>query len=298
MTIKAVFFDMDGTLLTDQRGIRPSTIRAITALKKEGILVGLATGRGPQFLLSYMASLGIDVAIAYNGQYILSREEVLYANPLALQDLEDLLSYAKKHHQDISLGSATGVLGSQLMAVGTGSWAYAIARLIPKSWAGLVNFLLNRILRTFRPQKFDQIQGHLYQQPIYQVMLLATEIETLLLQKHFPTLRFTRSSPYSADVISQGTSKLEGIAKLADIYGFHPQQVMAFGDSANDLEMLEGVGIGVAMGNASRKVKLAANYVTTSNNQDGIAKALSHFGLIAAPPLSKDKNKKKKKRSS
>lgn len=281
MTIKAVFFDMDGTLLTDQRGIRPSTIRAITALKKQGILVGLATGRGPQFLLSYMASLGIDVAIAYNGQYILSREEVLYANPLSLQELQDLLTYAKKHHQDLSLGGATGVLGSQLMAVGTGSWAYAIARLIPKSWAGFVNFLLNRILRTFRPQNFDQLHSYLHQQPIYQVMLLATELETLLLQKHFPNLRFTRSSPYSADVISQGTSKLEGIHKLGEIYQFHPQQVMAFGDSANDLEMLEGVGVGVAMGNASRKVKLAANYVTTSNNQDGIAKALAHFGLIA-----------------
>lgn len=281
MTIKAVFFDMDGTLLTDQRGIRPSTIRAITALKKQGILVGLATGRGPQFLLSYMASLGIDVAIAYNGQYILSREEVLYANPLSLQELQDLLTYAKKHHQDLSLGGATGVLGSQLMAVGTGSWAYAIARLIPKSWAGFINFLLNRILRAFRPQNFDQLHSYLHQQPIYQVMLLATELETLLLQKHFPNLRFTRSSPYSADVISQGTSKLEGIHKLGEIYQFHPQQVMAFGDSANDLEMLEGVGVGVAMGNASRKVKLAANYVTTSNNQDGIAKALAHFGLIA-----------------
>ncbi|WP_153058660.1 HAD-IIB family hydrolase, partial [Streptococcus suis] len=83
MTVKAVFFDIDGTLLTDSRTVSKSTILAINALKKQGILVGLATGRGPRFLLQYMASLGLDIAIAYNGQYIFSREQVLYTSELS-----------------------------------------------------------------------------------------------------------------------------------------------------------------------------------------------------------------------
>ncbi|MBM9832852.1 HAD-IIB family hydrolase, partial [Enterococcus faecalis] len=71
MTVKAIFFDIDGTLLTDNRTVSTSTIRAINRLKHQGYLVGLATGRGPSFSLPYMASLNLDVAVCYNGQYVI-----------------------------------------------------------------------------------------------------------------------------------------------------------------------------------------------------------------------------------
>lgn len=279
MVVKAVFFDIDGTLLTDKRTVSQSTIEVINALKKKGILVGMATGRDPRFLLQYMASLGLDVAIAYNGQYILSREKVLFASALPQKDVERMIAYADKHRKDLSFGTSTGVAGSSIMNFGAGNFAYSVSRMIPESWAGMINFIFNRLIRWIRPQKSVDLHS-LLTQPIYQMMLLVTERDTKKLALAFPHLTMTRSSPYAVDIISKGMSKLRGIELVGEQYGFTTDEVMAFGDSNNDVEMLSGVQFSVAMGNASRKVKQSASYVTDTNNKDGIYKAVCHFGLI------------------
>lgn len=279
LTIKAVFFDIDGTLLTDQRVVSKSTIFAINALKEKGILVGLATGRDPRFILPYMAGLGLDVAIAYNGQYIFSRNHVLFSQILNKEDVAQLVTLAERTQKDISFGTAKGVVGSRIMSIGTGNFAYRISRMIPSSWASFINFIFNRLIRFIRPQRKGNLQG-LLKESIYQIMLLATEKETATLSKQFPHLSFTRSSPYATDIVSQGSSKLEGIRYLSEYYGFSLDQVIAFGDSNNDIEMLEGIACSVAMKNGTKKAKQVASYVTESNNHDGIFKALVHFGLI------------------
>ena len=110
--------------------------------------------------------------------------------------------------------------------------------------------------------------------------MVATVGETQDIEEKFPHVKITRSSPYSADIISADQSKLKGIAHLGEVFGFELSEVMAFGDSENDLEMLSGVGIGVAMGNGEDELKDQATHVTDTNNQNGIAKALSHYGLI------------------
>ena len=84
MAIKAVFFDIDGTLLNDRKNVQQSTLKAINSLKKQGIFVGVATGRGPGFVQPYLENLGLDFAISYNGQYIFTRDQVLYHNQMAL----------------------------------------------------------------------------------------------------------------------------------------------------------------------------------------------------------------------
>lgn len=274
-----MFFDIDGTLLTDNRTVSKSTILAINALKAKGILVGLATGRDPRFILPYMASLGLDMAIAYNGQYIFSRDRVLYSEPLATADIEAIIAYAQEHQRDLSFGTAKGVAGSGIMSMGTGNFAYRITRMIPDSWAGFITFIFNRLIRIIRPQRETDFKA-IVSQPVYQMMLLATEKETAGLSARFPSLAFTRSSPYAADVICQGNSKFHGIERLGGVYGFTVDQAMVFGDSDNDLEMLEKVTYSVAMKNGSKQAKQVASYVTDSNNRDGIYKALVQFGLI------------------
>lgn len=203
LTIKAVFFDIDGTLLTDNRMVSSSTILAINALKEKGILVGLATGRDPRFVLQYMASLGLDLAIAYNGQYIFSREEVIYSQSLEPKQIEQIMEYAQTHHKDLSFGTAKGIFGSKIMSAGTGNFAYRVTRMIPESWAGIINFIFNRLVRWISPQQETNLKGFLFQ-PIYQLMLLTTERETQSLEMLFPNLSFTRSSPYATDIISKG----------------------------------------------------------------------------------------------
>lgn len=279
LTIKAVFFDIDGTLLTDNRMVSSSTILAINTLKEKGILVGLATGRDPRFVLQYMASLGLDLAITYNGQYIFSREEVIYSQSLESKQIEQIMEYAQTHHKDLSFGTAKGIFGSKIMSAGTGNFAYRVTRMIPESWAGIINFIFNRLVRWISPQQETNLKGFLFQ-PIYQLMLLTTERETPSLEVLFPNLSFTRSSPYATDIISKGNSKLSGIVKVAERYGFELDEVMVFGDSNNDFEMLNEIQHSVAMGNGTKEVKQAASFVTDTNNRDGIYKALIHFGVI------------------
>ena len=279
LTIKAVFLDIDGTLLTDKRSVSQSTIQVINTLKKKGIIVGLATGRGPRFVLQYMASLSLDLAIVYNGQYIISRDQTLFDNPLSPDAIEGLVNYAQKNKLDLSFGTAAGVSGSGIMNAGSGQLGYRISRMVPDALVDAIIFIFNRLVRWVRPQKKIEWSS-LFQQPIYQMMMIVSEAETKKLAAEFPQLSITRSSPYSVDIISQGMSKLKGIEKAGDHYGFTTDQVMAFGDSTNDVEMLAGVRYSVAMGNGSKKVKDVASYVTASNNEDGIYLAALHFGLM------------------
>ena len=103
---------------------------------------------------------------------------------------------------------------------------------------------------------------------------------TAKIEKEFPDLKFTRSSPFAADVLNPGISKLEGIRIVGQEFGFDIDEVMAFGDSDNDLEMLSGVGLSIAMGNACDALKEKADYVTDKNVDDGIWNACRHFGWI------------------
>lgn len=279
MAIKAVCFDIDGTLLNDVKSVQKSTQKAIAELHQQGILVGLATGRGPSFVNRFMENLELDFAVCYNGQYIFTRDQVLYAQQLNKSVIYRAVKYAVAKRREISLGTATGLIGSNIINMGTSRFGQMISSLLPKSWARHVKLTFKHVVRRIKPQNPTNLLT-IVREPIYQIVLVATKEETAALEAKFPQLTITRSSPYSADLISKGMSKLVGIERVGQFFGFDVHEVMAFGDSENDLDMLAGVGIGVAMGNATDAAKKAAVYTTTSNNQDGIAKALAHYGLI------------------
>lgn len=105
MEIKAVFFDIDGTLVNDSRAVLKSTEKAIQSLKEEGIYVGLATGRGPAFVKPFMERYGFDFAVTYNGQYILTKDRVLFTSPIDKKSLHKLIDYAREHRKEIALGT-------------------------------------------------------------------------------------------------------------------------------------------------------------------------------------------------
>ena len=117
-------------------------------------------------------------------------------------------------------------------------------------------------------------------EPVYQFICYGgKELEEQLAQK-IPDCKMTRWSPYGVDIISKTGGKAAGIRKMMEIYDLRREEVLAFGDGENDIEMLEFVGTGVAMGNAEDKVKAIADYVTADIDDDGIWKALKHFGIL------------------
>lgn len=286
MAIKAVFFDIDGTLLNDMKKVSKSTADAIQQMRQSGILVGIATGRGPEFVKPYMENLGFDFAVTYNGQYIITRDKAIYQQKLPKPVLIDLINYATEHGKELSLGTATGLVGSGIIRIGTSGFGQVVTSLIPKRFSKTVELAFKKVIRRVRPQKHDRLFS-LLQEPVFQAVLVASPDQSKQLASLFPQVTVTRSSLYSADIISKGQSKFKGIQRLAEMFGFDMSEVMAFGDSDNDLEMLSGIGLGVAMGNAHHKVKSIAAYTTASNNHDGISKALAHYGLIS---LSQDKS--------
>lgn len=279
MTIKAVFFDIDGTLLNDRKSVPKTTQKAIKHLKKQGIIVGLATGRGPSFVNPLMENLALDVAITYNGQYIFTRDQILYQNQLPKSVIYRVIRLASQRRRDISLGTASGLVGSHIIHMGTSRLGQLLSTLVPKRFAKSISQGMKQIIRRIKPQNSANLLT-IMREPIFQIVLMASPSETQQLLDHFPSLTLTRSNPYSVDMISLGQSKYQGIRRVADHFGFTLDEVMAFGDSDNDLEMLTQVGVGVAMENSSPQVKKAAHFTTLSNNHHGIPHALAHFGLL------------------
>ena len=281
MEVKAVFFDIDGTLVNDSKSVLKSTKEAIKIVKDQGVLVGVATGRGPFFVKELMDDLDLDFAVTYNGQYIFNKDRVLFASPIDKGSLRQIISYAKANQKEIAMGTRQDVVGSRIMSFGLSPLSQLVSRFVPKFLTRTISNSFNRMVSKAVPQKEEDLLD-LINQPIYQVLMLMTPEESEQAAKTLNHLKFTRSNPFAADIINQGNSKLEGIRRVGKEYGFDLNQVMAFGDSDNDLEMLAGVGMSVAMGNGSSSVKEVAKHITTSNQEGGIHKALEYFGVLSS----------------
>ncbi|EGJ27162.1 Cof-type HAD-IIB family hydrolase [Streptococcus porcinus] len=279
MTIKAVFFDIDGTLLNDRKNVQKTTQQAIQSLKKQGIMVGLATSRGPGFVQPFLENFGLDFAVTYNGQYILTRDKILYQNQLPKSLIYRVIRYASDKKKEVSLGTASGLAGSRIIDMGTSQFGQVVSSIVPRGMVTTVESSFKNLIRRVKPQSFNNLVT-IMREPIYQIVMVASTQETTEIKEKFPHVKITRSSPYSIDLISLDQSKIKGIERLGEMFGFELSEVMAFGDSDNDIEMLNGVGVGVAMGNADDLLKAGASFVTASNNNGGISKALAHYGLI------------------
>lgn len=126
----------------------------------------------------------------------------------------------------------------------------------------------------------DARENVLFEAPIYQMIGYMTRKETENLAPKIPNCKITRWYEDGIDIISKDGGKDHGIRKILEVHGFTREESIAFGDSDNDLEMLEFAGIGVAMGNAAESVKEVADYVTSHIDEDGIWNACKHFELI------------------
>ncbi|MGM0218419.1 Cof-type HAD-IIB family hydrolase [Enterococcus sp. AZ126] len=277
--IKAIFFDIDGTLMNKNTKILASTKQAIIKAQAQGILCAVATGRGPVHLSRQIDELNFDIFVTYNGQFVYTKEKTIRAEHFTDETLKRIVSFSDSYHQQILFGSRHNIEGSSLMRFGQKKWAKKIVRFLPKYFP--VKFAKNLISRFSihrKPQRYYDLD--ILNEPIYQCVLLSPESELDFLSEQLPGCQLTRSNPYTLDILPKGGSKLVGIQKCAEYFGFTLDEVMAFGDSWNDLEMLSGIGFGVAMGNAENEVKNVAKYVTSTNDEDGIYNALVHYDVI------------------
>ncbi len=254
--IKAVFFDIDGTLLsTKTHNLMPGTLLAFEKLRAKGIRVFISSGR-PKVLIPEMP-VRFDGYITVNGGYCIADDKVILRNPISVEDTKAWLNYVKQN--DI----VTMCFTADSMSVN---------HISPEAVK-----LRDQLGFTMPPLcSIDMMESS----EVYQFIAMQPASDDTHTLKLLPGCRMPRWHTAFTDIIPANSSKAVGISKIIDYYGISQDETMAFGDGANDIEMLDFVNIAVAMGNASESVKQHADYITLDSDHEGILSALEHFGII------------------
>ncbi|OQR57803.1 Cof-type HAD-IIB family hydrolase [Bacillus sp. CDB3] len=257
MNDKIVFFDIDGTLLDHDKKIPQSTRDAVKDLQEKGVHVAIATGRAPFMFEDIRKELNIHNYVSFNGQYVVFEGETICNNPLHPAALHKFTQFAKQE------GYPLVYLDHQEMRASVEYHDYV------KEGFGSLQF----DHPAYEPDFYEK-------RDIYQTLLFCEVNEEEKFINQYPDFHFIRWHAYSMDIIPNGGSKAKGIEKFIEKLGFNREQVYAFGDGLNDLEMIEAVGTGIVMGNGHEDLKKLANHVTNDVSEDGIYHGLKWAGLL------------------
>lgn len=254
-TIKAAFFDIDGTLYSHRTHKVPeSTVSALKALRKLGIRLVTATGRYPGEMENLpIYDLGFEAFITLNGQLCYdSTGEVFYENPIADSNTIGALFDEK-----------------------------SIPLLIINHSSSYINFIDENVLSISGTitAPIPSIGIYNGEKILQAVAYVDHERESALLS-NLRNVNITRWHPYGVDIVASGGSKASGILRYLSLNSIPPEDTIAFGDGENDIEMLKAARIGVAMGNSNDSVKQAADFITKDIDDNGIAYALRYYGMI------------------
>lgn len=276
--IRAVFFDIDGTLITNNNRVLPSTIKSIECLQKKGYIVGIATSRGPNMLPHAVKKIPFDYWVTFNGQLIYDKQgNIIYSHPLDEKDLNNILLYINKMQSRYLLQSVHKNYGSLIMKVAQSEYVLPVVHFMKNH---LNDQLLSDLYRyrLFIPNKKQKKRDVLPN--IYQVTLMQPIDEDGVLQNKWESLTVTRSNPFTVEIISREESKANGIQRALAQSNLSLNEVLFFGDNYNDIEVMRRVKYGVAMGNGIPELREDVAFVTRANDKDGIYYALRYFHLI------------------
>lgn len=261
MSIKAVFFDIDGTLVSfNTHKIPLSAIEAINTIHKNGIKVFIATGR-PVAIINNLNEIKdiIDGYITFNGAYCFIGNKDISISPIPKQDVNVMLEDSTKRDY------AVLVCGKNDVAV------YNHKPIFDELFVKGLGVTNVNVHKPIEPILKD---------PILQLTPFFTkEKEKDILPKMYNSVS-ARWHPEFTDITINGANKGEALHKMAKALNIDVSECMVFGDGGNDKGIIEAAGIGIAMGNAEDSVKSIANYVTTSVDNYGIKNGLKNFGLI------------------
>ena len=255
--IKAVFFDIDGTIISHKTETIPqSTREAIGILKEKGIHVCVVTGRHMRELDEFpVFDIEFDGYIMQNGQITYDKNKKFVEGfPFDEVCLKRFLKIFDEKKIPLMFIDEDGL------------------------YMNFVNDMVRQVqadIHTSVPP-VSEYRG----KPVYQICAYVYDHEAEAMQREFADCKENRWHKDSIEFVDGAGGKMAGIDKYISSLGLTREEVMTIGDGENDMDMLKFAGIGVAMGNAKDHVKAVADYVTADVDDDGVMKALKYFGVI------------------
>lgn len=265
MSLKMVVTDLDGTLLTSADCLTQVSIAAFASLKKQGILPVIATGRMLREAQFAVEGIGAtDYFMGMNGAQTvnLRTQETIYQKTLdlaAVQALVDILDTLGVFYQ---IYSHTAVYTRQRWLKDMGASGMK-AEYIRRFASSLLPFSRVDALRAVK--MFVVCRDADKQRMLRQRLALIESVELV------------SSYPDYFEILPRGLNKGDALLRLCLHLGIAPREVAAIGDSDNDIEILSQSGVAIAMGNAFERLKDVADHIVPSNDNDGVAYALSHI---------------------
>ncbi len=264
-----IALDLDGTLTNSEKIITPRTFEALMKAQREGVRLVLASGR-PTFGIAALAN---QLQLADYGGYVLSynggriidwcEKTVIFSQVVDQKLVPILYNFAEKAQLPIVTYLPEAILASK----NEGEYLAEEARINGMPVVVAQNFVEEAMQIAGGSTKF-LIPG----EP-EQLIQLESEMKAALSEQ----MEIFRSAPFFLELPPKGIDKAQSLQRLLTHLGLERESLMAFGDGFNDLSMIQFAGKGVAMANAVEEVKSIANFVTTSNEEDGIAHALEQL---------------------
>ena len=265
--IKLIISDIDGTILDKNHQIDSYLPELMPILKQKEIPFVLASARSPLGIAPISKELGIsNFPIAcYNGALISKGDEVLSQHSIDKKELTFLHDFLKREFPTVSINVYSG----QDWFVNTlDKWVQIEADITGESpkVTSITDFIKEEqtlVHKLLLIDKADTIQ----------------KLQNTLSIMDFPQTDFYLSKDNYLEVTHNQVSKKQALLELANYYQLSLTEIMSIGDNYNDIPMIETAGLGVAMGNAPTDVKVCANKVTDSNDQNGVSKAIKLYVL-------------------
>jgi Cof subfamily protein (haloacid dehalogenase superfamily) len=263
-SVGLVAIDLDGTLLNDSKKVSTRTAGALKGLPERGVKVVIASARPPRSVRHIYHALHLDTwQINYNGALIWDEpaQRAVFHEPMDCVLVRRAIDHARELFPDV-------LVSCEIMD----RWYTDHDDQPYKTETG----------RLFRPNLVAPLDVFCVE-PVTKLLLLGPPemIDTLktLLRAGYSTLSVVHSDPELLQVMHHHASKAAALLRVADHYGVPMHRVMAIGDAANDVPMLQAAGVAVAMDNAHPAVKQIAHWVAPSNNDHGVHAALVKYGL-------------------
>lgn len=258
---KLLALDIDGTLLNSDGQVCPSTLKIIETIKKD-ILVTISTGRPIQGVYKYIELLGLEAPIiTYNGGMIIDSvtKEVLYSQELSKADAKQVLELGDQHDTTMIMWSANKLYSNRIDDFVRDYQKLAGLEPIQVSdYSQILEDGITKVLWLNRPE-------------------VLIEFQEKINGKVNDSINYCTSKAHLLEFFDGNVSKAKALEFIGKAYDIKQSEMIAIGDGNNDIDMIDYVGMGVAMDNATDLVKGVSNYITTSNDQEGISNAIKHL---------------------